>query len=49
VHNVYIIYMGKSTTIRIDAETKKALSKFGAFGESFDDIIQRLIKRCKEK
>jgi predicted CopG family antitoxin len=40
--------MRKSSTIRLSVETKKELNKFGAFGESYEDIIRRLIKRCKE-
>lgn len=40
--------MGKSTTIRIDAATKKELNSLGTYGDTHDTIIRKLIKRYRE-
>ena len=32
------------TTIQIDSETKKFLNRFGRKGETYDEIIRRLLK-----
>ena len=37
----------KSTTIRVKESTKIKLNKIGERGESFDDIINRLISKCQ--
>ena len=37
-----------SIPIRIKITTYKKLKKIGIFGESYDDIINRLINRKKE-
>jgi len=39
-----VIYvLQQSTTLRIRYKTKEALERLGKFGETHDDIIQRLI------
>ena len=40
--------MTESTVIRIKLSTKKELDKLGKFGETYDDVIRRLIKKYKE-
>ena len=37
-----------TTLIRIKRSTKQELKDFGAFGDSYDDVIQRLLKFRKE-
>ncbi len=37
-----------ATTIRIDVETRENLKRFGHKGESYDDIIERLMGYCEE-
>ena len=37
-----------ATTIRIDVETREKLKRFGHKGESYDDIIERLMGYCQE-
>lgn len=34
-----------TTTIRVTFGTKKKLSSYGKHGDSFDEIIQRMLKR----
>jgi len=34
----------KRTTLSLDEETKEQLAKFGKKGESFDNILQRVMK-----
>ena len=36
----------KRTTVSIDEETKKQLAKFGSKGESFDEILQRVMGKA---
>jgi hypothetical protein len=36
--------MGKYTSIQLTLETKKKLDKLGKMGESYEDVILRLIK-----
>ena len=36
------------TTIQIDKETREHLKKFGHKGETYDDIIERLMDYCEE-
>jgi len=36
----------KRTTVSIDEETKKQLAKFGAKGESFDEILHRVMDKA---
>ena len=36
------------TTIQIEKETRESLKKFGWKGESYDDIIERLMEYCEE-
>ena len=38
-----------NTTISITQQTKKALVELGVKGETYDNIIQKLIKRCAWK
>ncbi len=37
-----------STTIQIDKETRERLKRFGHKGESYDEIIERLMNYCDE-
>jgi predicted CopG family antitoxin len=37
----------KTITIQIDAETRDTLKLFGKKGETYDDIIRKLIKRVR--
>jgi predicted CopG family antitoxin len=37
--------MKKMTTIWISKETKEKLDKLGKFGESYNDILKRLLKK----
>jgi len=39
----------KSTTIQVLIETRNELQSLGSKGETYDDIIQRLIKTYKER
>ena len=36
------------TTVRIDEETREKLKKFGHEGETYDEIINRLMNYCDE-
>ena len=36
------------TTIRVKSSTRKTLELFGKFGESYDDVIKKLIGIYKE-
>lgn len=36
------------TTIQVDVETREKLKRFGHKGESYDDIIERLMDYCEE-
>ena len=38
-----------NTTISITQQTKKALIELGVKGETYDNIIKKLIKRCAWK
>jgi len=38
-----------TVTIRVKAETKRALDEIGKKGDTYDDILQRLIKFYEEK
>ena len=37
-----------ATTIQIQTETREKLKLFGHKGESYDDIIERLMNYCEE-
>lgn len=37
-----------NTTIQIHKETRENLKKFGHKGETYDDIIERLMDYCEE-
>ncbi|MFP4608170.1 MAG: DUF7557 family protein [Candidatus Natronoplasma sp.] len=37
-----------ATTIQIEKETREKLKKFGHKGESYDEIIERLMNYCEE-
>ena len=37
-----------ATTIQVDVETREKLKRFGHKGESYDDIIERLMDYCEE-
>lgn len=41
--------MGKMTTISLSRETKELLRKFGQKGETYDEIVRRLIERASIK
>lgn len=41
--------MEKSTTIQISTELRDLLKSLGKKGESYDDIIWRLVKESKKK
>ncbi|MFO8050661.1 MAG: hypothetical protein R6V01_03055 [Thermoplasmatota archaeon] len=36
------------TTIQLDKETRESLKKYGWKGESYNDIIERLMDYCEE-
>lgn len=36
------------TTIQLSKETRERLKEFGKMGETYDDVIKRLIKIAKE-
>ncbi len=36
------------TTIQVKKDTREKLKKFGHKGESYDDIIKRLMEYCEE-
>lgn len=36
------------TTIKVKRDTKERLDKLGAKGESYDDILVRLLNSCEE-
>jgi len=36
------------TTIQIEKETREKLKRFGHKGESYDEIIERLMNYCEE-
>ena len=36
------------TTIQISKETREMLKEFGRMGETYDDVIRRLIRIAKE-
>lgn len=36
-------------TIPVKPETKKSLDELGSFGESYDELIKKIIKFYKEK
>ncbi|MEF8874139.1 MAG: BfmA/BtgA family mobilization protein [Candidatus Thermoplasmatota archaeon] len=37
-----------ATTIQIEKETREKLKRFGHKGESYDEIIERLMNYCEE-
>lgn len=37
------------TTIQLLKETRDELKKLGVMGETYDDVIRRLIRKAKEK
>jgi len=41
--------MKNITTIQISTETRDALKKYGKKGDTYDDIISRLIEKAKNK
>jgi predicted CopG family antitoxin len=38
----------KSTTIQLSKQTREKLKEIGKMGETYDDVINRLIKNAKE-
>lgn len=40
--------MSKRTSISVKNDTKKELTKIGNKGESYDDIVQKLLKKFEE-
>ena len=41
-----IIIMYKYTTIRLEKETVEKLKKLGKKGETYDEIIKKLVAKC---
>jgi len=41
--------MQEFTNIRVSKKLKQELAKFGKFGETYEDVIWKLIKIAKEK
>lgn len=41
--------MASTTTISLKKETKEMLRKFGAKGQTYDDVIRKLIERASIK
>jgi predicted CopG family antitoxin len=39
----------EKTTIQVDIETRSRLEKLGVKGESYDDVIRRLLDELKSK
>jgi len=39
--------MVEATVIRIHKDVKKELEKLGKFGDTHNDIIKRLLEKCK--
>ena len=37
-----------TTTIQISKDARKELREFGKMGETYDDVIRRLVKKAKE-
>lgn len=48
-YKYYKIYKMENTTIAIKSELKKELMEFGMKGESYNEILERLIKSAKER
>jgi len=42
------VYVGMKTIV-VNDETHAELKSWGEFGESFEDVIKKLMKCCKEK
>lgn len=38
-----------STTIQLSKETRDQLKEFGKMGETYEDVLRRLIKKAKEE
>jgi predicted CopG family antitoxin len=38
----------ESTTIQLSKETREQLKELGKMGETYDDVIKKLIKKAKE-
>jgi len=38
----------ESTTIQISKEARESLKELGKMGETYDDVIKRLIKKVRE-
>lgn len=36
------------TTIQLSKETRDLLKKFGKMGETYDDVLKRLMKRAEQ-
>ena len=46
------LIMAKSTTIKVLKVTKDRLDKYGQFGDTYDDILTRVLDladKCKQK
>jgi predicted CopG family antitoxin len=41
--------MAETTTISVKTETKRLLAEFGKKGDSYDQIIRRLVERASMK
>ena len=37
-----------ATTIQLSRETRDQLKQFGKMGETYDDVIRKLIRKAKE-
>ena len=44
---LYTKYMTEATTIRVTQKTKQRLNNFGIKGDSYDDILNRLMDRYR--
>jgi len=49
LNSVYEVYfMGSSTTIKLRKDTKKELARIGTKEETYEDIVNRLIRFYRE-
>jgi predicted CopG family antitoxin len=43
------LHESNRTTITLSKENYEKLKKLGSFGESFDDVLSRILQQVKEK
>lgn len=46
---ITIMVIIMNTTIAISAETKEGIMEFGSKGETYDEILERLLKSARER